>query len=152
MVEKWRKIKLFLFFLMRVINRLVLKCGKFPGSEYRTHHPFKVFCIETQYVLTWSDTVVTHRLSRPVFQPLQVKYIEKWGGNWAWKKQWELCLKEAVPLEESAFCVFQRSQQPSQTVQRKDFQQLKEKNAKRKKIKEKAQISVIGHSFSCNWL
>lgn len=94
-----------------------------------------VFCVKTLCVLTWGDEIITHRLSWPVFQPLQVKHTEEPGGNRAWKKQWRLCLREAAPLEGSVFCVFQRSQLPSQTMQQKDFQRLRKIMQRKKKEK-----------------
>lgn len=68
-----------------------------------------------------------------MFQPLQVKRTEEPGGNRAWRKQRGFCLNEAAPLEGSVSCVFQRSQLPSQTMQQKVVQPLKERNAKEKK-------------------
>jgi hypothetical protein len=88
--------------------------------------------VKLQCFLTLLDKIVTHRLGLPEFQPLQVKRIEERGVNRAWKMQCQLGLKEAAPPVGSAFCVSQGSQQGSQTMPHKHFQQLKEKNAKEK--------------------
>ena len=77
--------------------------------------------------------IITHRLGWPGFQPLRVKRIEEPGGTRAWRRRWQLCRKEAAPLEGSASCVFQRSWLPTLTRQQKDCQRLKKKNAKEKK-------------------
>lgn len=100
-----------------------------------------VFYVKTQGILTLGDAIFTHRLGWPVFQPLQVKCTEERGENRAWKKRWELFLKEAAPWERSVFCTFQRSQLPSQTMQQKDFQRLKENHAGKENTKNKERRS-----------
>lgn len=74
--------------------------GNFQGLNRLPAVWGDVFCVETQYVLTWSDKNVTHKLDWPVFQLLQVKHIEESSRNKAWRKWWGLCLKEAAPWRE----------------------------------------------------
>ena len=133
------------------MHKLVVKhCGKFLGQDQISNHlrqwtPSKDSVCSNR---RWKK-IITHMLGWPGFQPLWVKRIEERGGTRPWRRRWQPCLKEVAPLEGNAFCVFQRSQLPTQTRQHKDCQRLK-KNAKEKKNFFKSQWNGISLAISIN--